>query len=275
MPYYHSGKSKLHYQEQGTGPALILIHGFRQDSSAWIDVLPTYSQFFRVLAVDMRGCGLSEGTEPGYVAKDIAFDVVALMDHLKLETAHVSGYSLGGCIALEMGIATPERVSTLSLHSTTAGGSIPSLDRWLELRRRVIMSGDTELDLATRLFSFFSPNFMNEHGDRVEAFLKRERESGTKFSPTGIPGQAHIGATFNARDRLHMIKAPTLITVGGADRTTLPSQSRELKNQIPHAEFVIVDGAGHFTMYECTEEFASISLGFLIKHSKNLTRRAA
>ena len=68
-------------------------------------------------------------------------------------------------------------------------------------------------------------------------------------------------------EKLATIKVPTLITCGGADRTTLPSQSRYLKKHIPGSELVIIDGAGHFAMYECNSEFISVSLGFLIKHS--------
>ena len=77
MPYFRSKEGlKLHYQEHGRGQPLVLLHGFGQNASAWIDVLPEYARFFRVIAPDMRGAGQSDVPEPGYTMKDIAGVVV-------------------------------------------------------------------------------------------------------------------------------------------------------------------------------------------------------
>jgi pimeloyl-ACP methyl ester carboxylesterase len=58
-----------------------------------------------------------------------------------------------------------------------------------------------------------------------------------------------------------------LITVGTSDRVTLPERGRFLHQQIKGSEFIVFDGAGHFPLYQCTNEFCTVSLGFLLKHT--------
>jgi len=268
MSYYISSGLKLHYQEHGnhSGPPLILLHGFGQDSTAWIDPLPTYSKFFRVLVMDMRGCGLSEVPEPGYTPKDIASDVIALMDHLRLDKAHFSGFSLGGAVGMELGIANSKRLLSLSLHSTWEGGPCPSMRRWVDLRSRIIAANDPIVNIGTRVVSFFSPEFANAHEDRVDEFIKRAGSNPHPITPMGAQGHANACFLHDSRGRLDQISVATLVTVGSLDRATLPSQARYLHEHIRKSELVFIDGGGHFTPYQCPDEFVTISLGFLIKN---------
>lgn len=266
MPDYRSGSLRLHYQEHGRGEPLILLHGFAQDSSAWVDVLPAYSRFFRVLVMDMRGCGQSEVPEPGYSPKDLAADVISLMDHLDLKKAHFGGFSLGGAAGLELGIGHSDRLLSLSLHSTWEGGPCPSMRRWIEVRRRIIALNDPVVNVGTRIVSFFSPEFANAHEDRVEEFIRRFNANPHPITKKGADGHAEACLAHDVRNRLEHIKVPTLITVGTVDRATLPSQSRYLHEHIKGSELVFIDGCAHFTPFQATDEFVSVSLGFLVKN---------
>ncbi len=266
MPDYRSGGLRLHYHDQGRGEPLILLHGFAQDSSAWVDVVPAYSRFFRVLVMDMRGCGLSEIPEPGYSPKELAGDVIALMDHLNLKKAHFGGFSLGGAAGLELGVAHSDRLLSLSLHSTWEGGPCPSMRRWIEVRRRIIALNDPVLNVGTRIVSFFSPEFANAHEDRIDEFMRRFDANPHPISAKGADGHAQACLLHDVRSDLEIIKVPTLITVGTADRATLPSQSRYLHEHIKGSELVFMDGCAHFTPFQAPAEFVSISLGFLVKN---------
>jgi pimeloyl-ACP methyl ester carboxylesterase len=266
MPYYTSNGLKLHYEEHGHGTPLILAHGFAQDSTAWVDPLPVYARHFRVLALDLRGCGRSAIPEPGYSPKDLAGDVLALMDQLGLAKAHFSGFSLGGAVGQELGIAQSGRFHSLSLHSTWEGGPCPHMRRWIDVRTRAIATNDPVLNYGTRVVSFFSPEFVNAHEDRVDAFIARSLSNPHPLTPMGAQGHARAVLLHDARGRLHNITAPTLLTMGSMDRSTLPSQARYLHEQIAGSELIFIDGAGHFTPFQCPEEFVSISLGFLLKH---------
>jgi pimeloyl-ACP methyl ester carboxylesterase len=266
MPYYRSNGLQLHYEEYGEGEPLILQHGFGQDGSAWVDAIPTYARFFRVLAVDMRGCGRSEADEPGYSVADLAGDAVALMDHLAIGKAHYAGFSLGGALALELAIAHSDRLRSLSLHSTWQGGPCPHMSRWVTMRHRIIATNDPAVIDGTRLLNFFSPEFVDAHEDRVDEFFRRAADNPYPISVRAVDG--HVGASLrhDVRGRLERIAVPTLITVGSLDRTTLPSQARYLHDHIRGSELVIFDGSGHCTKFQCVDEFITVSLGFLIKH---------
>jgi len=266
MPKYYSQGLELNYHEHGRGEPLILLHGFAQDSTAWVDVVPNYSRFFRVLVMDMRGAGLSEVPEPGYTPQDLAADVIALMDHAQIGRAHFAGFSLGGAAGLELAIAHPDRLLSLSLHSTWQGGPCPSMARWVDVRRRIIALNDPVVNVGTRIVSFFSPEFCNAHEDRVEEFIQRASRNPHPSTPKGANGHAQACHLHDVRDRLQRISAPTLITVGTADRTTLPSQSRYLREHIAGSELVLLDGCAHYTLFQAKDEFLSVSLGFLLKN---------
>ena len=268
MPCYKSGNLTLHYEDHGAGEPLILLHGFAQDGSAWVDPLPSYARFFRVVVPDMRGCGRSGASAAGYTPSDVAGDVIALMDHLGVSSTHFGGFSLGGAVGLELAIAHSDRLLSLSLHSTWEGGPCPSMRRWIEVRRRIVTANDPVVNMGTRIVSFFSPEFANAHEDRVEEFVRRSSTNPYPISPEGVAGHAEACLKHDVRGRIDRITVPTLITVGSMDRSTLPSQARYLHEGIKDSELVIIDGCGHFTPFQSPGEFVSISLGFLIKHQK-------
>jgi pimeloyl-ACP methyl ester carboxylesterase len=266
VPFFHSAGLRLFYDEVGEGPPLILLHGFGQHGGCWADVLPTYARFFRVLVPDMRGCGRSEAGEPGFTTGDLALDVLALMDAAGAPEVHFSGWSLGGAVGVQLGIAHSDRLSSLTLNSSFAGGRTRYQRNWIEMRKRIILSGDRDLDIATRIIGFFSPDFVNEQPERIEEFRRRELANPYPGTEKGLAGQNQAAQQHEARDRLHLITAPTLITVGSADRTTLPAQSRLMHERITGSELVIFDGVGHFPQFQVSAEFCSVTLGFMMKH---------
>ena len=269
MPYYPAGGLRLYYEDHDAaraGSPLVLLHGFGTHGGAWSDTVEVYRQFFRVLVPDMRGCGRSEASAPGFTTSALADDIVALLDALAIPRAHFAGWSLGGAVGLALALHHPDRVSTLSLHSTFAGGRTEYQKNWIAMRRQIILSGNRELDLATRIIGFFSPEFVNEHPERIEEFRRRELANPYPGTEPGLTGQNMAAQQHDVRDRLEHIRVPTLITVGSADRTTMPSASRFMHERIRGSELVVFDNAGHFPMFQVRDEFASVSLGFLLKH---------
>jgi 3-oxoadipate enol-lactonase len=268
MPTYSSKGLEFYFEQQGDGTPLILLHGFGQHGGTWAPLMPAYARYFTVVAPDMRGCGRSQLAEPGFTAADLADDVVALMDHIGAERAHIAGWSLGGPVAIELALGHADRFASLSLHSTFAGGRDRYQANWVDMRRRIIASGDRELDFNTAIIGFFTPEFINARPDRIEEF--RQMLLSNPYPPTadGMAGQTGAARQFDARDRIASIRTPTLITVGSADRTTLPAQSRLMHEAIERAELFLFDGVGHFSHFQVREEFISISLGFMLKHER-------
>jgi pimeloyl-ACP methyl ester carboxylesterase len=268
LPRFASNGLNLYYEEHGKGEPLVLMAGFGQDPSAWAEQVDIFARYFRVILLDLRGAGPSDVPEAAFTPRDLADDVVNLMNLLGLERIHFGGFSLGGAVGMEFAIAHPEKLASLSLHSTwEATEPYPHFAQWIEIRQRIIAANDPVVNVGTRLVSFFSPEFVNERQDRIKLFIERARNNPTPITPKGIAAQGQACISHDVRGRLDRIRVPTLITVGTKDRTTLPASSEYLHRHIAGSEYVVINGAGHCTMFQAPEEFASISLGFLLKHA--------
>src|SRR5579864_2910940 len=98
----------LHYVRGGTGPAVILLHGFPEDWYAYHRVMPLLAKQFTVVAVDLRGIGGSAATAGGYDAANMAEDVHRLVEYLRLEHVYVVGHDIGGMVAYAFARRYPE-----------------------------------------------------------------------------------------------------------------------------------------------------------------------
>ena len=117
--YFNSGGVKIRYVMRGQGEPVIMLHGFIFSAkSNWIEggVFEALSQDYRVVALDLRGHGESgKPHDAGSYGLKMINDVLRLMDHLKIERAHMIGYSLGGILALKLIEVAPERLLSLVL----------------------------------------------------------------------------------------------------------------------------------------------------------------
>ena len=143
----------IHYQQDGDGDDVILIHAFTSNLSVWAlsGIVPTLACDYRVTAYDLRGHGLSGVTRRGYNSKQMANDLAQLHRELDLGTAHLVGHSFGGVIAMHAALDHPEMVSSVTLSDTYFPGLRhlePEMDRtevWTDLRDQLREFG-TEMD---------------------------------------------------------------------------------------------------------------------------------
>lgn len=109
----------LHYQQKGEGDDIILVHGITSCIAQWyMKIFPELAKNYRVTIYDLRGHGLSEVTQSGYDSETMARDLLALMDHLGIDKAHLVGHSFGGGISLHLALMHPERVRRIVLLDT-------------------------------------------------------------------------------------------------------------------------------------------------------------
>jgi pimeloyl-ACP methyl ester carboxylesterase len=115
--FFNSNGVRLRYVEQGSGPPIVLLHGLTGTLDRHFianGVFATLAKDHRAIAVDLRGHGKSDKPhEPAAYGEEMARDVVRLLDHLKVQRAHVLGYSLGAMIAGRLATLHPERVASL------------------------------------------------------------------------------------------------------------------------------------------------------------------
>ncbi len=107
-----SGNAELFYTEQGEGFPLMIIHGLFGSADNWRTLSKKFAETYRVIALDLRNHGRSPHIE-GMSYEAMAADVLALMDKLGLEKAHILGHSMGGKVAMQLALNQPERVEKL------------------------------------------------------------------------------------------------------------------------------------------------------------------
>lgn len=120
----------LHYVRGGTGPAVILLHGFPQDWYEFRQVMPRLATGFTVIAVDLRGIGGSKATPGGYDAANMAEDIHQLAQHLKLERAYVVGHDLGGIVAYAFARLYPKETRGVMILDVP----LPGIEPWEDVK---------------------------------------------------------------------------------------------------------------------------------------------
>ena len=108
------GPVNLHYRTAGTGPVVVLLHGFLQHSLMWHAIGPILTERFTVIALDQRGVGMSSITADGYDGTTMAGDLKGLLDAIGVEKAYVTGYDLGTRTAAAFARDYPERVERVA-----------------------------------------------------------------------------------------------------------------------------------------------------------------
>jgi pimeloyl-ACP methyl ester carboxylesterase len=120
----------LHYVRGGTGPAVILLHGFPQDWYEFHQVMPPLATMFTVIAADLRGIGGSKATPGGYDAANLAEDIRQLAQHLNLESAYIVGHDLGGIVAYAFAGLYPEKARGVMILDVP----LPGIEPWEDVK---------------------------------------------------------------------------------------------------------------------------------------------
>lgn len=262
MPKQCINNVNLHFELQGDGSPLVLLHGLQGDMSNFDRMMPTLAERHRVLAFDQRGSGWSDKPAEPYTMALYADDTARLMDALGIERAHVLGMSMGGMIAQEFALRHAERLNGLILGCTTPGGpkaakletgareqTYEKVDLPAEERaRRLAEAGLTQTFLRS------NRRVLNE---LIEARRKR---------PLNVDALERRMAAIDAHDafdRLGDIRAPTLIITGRPDSIINADNSQILAERIPNARFEVLEPAGHLFWMEKPHQTMDLVLAFL------------
>src|SRR5690349_16298459 len=122
MAFVDNHGAKIYWDEQGTGEPVLLIMGLGYPSYLWHRTRPTLAARYRTIALDNRGVGRSDVPPGPYPIALMASDAAAVLDAAGIESAHIFGMSMGGMIAQEFALQYPQRVRSLILGCTAAGG---------------------------------------------------------------------------------------------------------------------------------------------------------
>jgi pimeloyl-ACP methyl ester carboxylesterase len=246
------------YEDVGTGPAIVLVHGFPHDRSLWASQLGALPVPMRTLACDLRGFGESGGVATSI--DDYADDIAAWMRGLDIANAVIAGVSMGGYIAFAMWRRHRELIRALVLSDTRAGADDEKGRAKRNEQIELVNERGSEV-LADQLIAGMvgksTRDQRPEMTERVHAMIER------------APARGIVGALTAMRDRpdstamLPSIDVPTLITVGDEDVLTPPSESRAMHDAIPRSHLQIIQGAGHLANLERPATFNHVLGEFL------------
>jgi 2-succinyl-6-hydroxy-2,4-cyclohexadiene-1-carboxylate synthase len=244
-----SGEPRLAVERQGSGPPVVLVHGFTQTGRCWGDLPARLASHAEVLAVDAPGHGRSAATVADLWA---TADLVAAAVE---RPATVVGYSMGARMALHLALAHPDVVARLVLISGTAGID-DARDR--ADRRRA------DEALASRIEAIGVPAFLDGWLARPlfaglpdDARDRAERETNTAAGLAASLRTAGTGTQAPLRGRLAELSKPTLVVAGAAD-PKFTALARRLADGIAAARLAVVEGAGHTVHREQPDRFATL-----------------
>lgn len=256
----------MHFLDKGEGPVLVFGHSYLWDNTMWAPQVDVLSQHYRCIVPDLWSHGQSESApEKTRSLRDYADDILALIDHLNIETFSVIGLSVGGMWGAELALKAPARVQSLVLMDTFIGYEpevthakyFAMLDTIAELQAVPAPM----VDVITPMF--FARNAAEETPELVTQF---------RAHLASLKGQQAVDVTrigrmvFGRRDTfddVEKLTLPTLVMVGAEDTPRPPLEAQLMHDAIDGSKYVVIPAAGHISNLEQAEFVTNHLVEFL------------
>lgn len=241
--FFNSNGVQLRYVEEGKGDPIVLVHGYTSNiERSWIEtgVLANLAKDFHVIAFDNRGHGKSDKPhDPKAYGDQMSKDIVRLLDHLKIQRAHIVGYSMGGVIVAKLLTSSPDRFLTATL------GGNAGRRNWTSENDKAaeVEAEETESGSFRRLVLLVAPT------DRPAPSDEEIRERSKQIIAYGNDPIALAALVRSRREQavtdaqMATIHVPTLAVVGSEDPAL--RNVNQLKMAMPSLKVVVVQGAVH------------------------------
>ncbi len=260
MPFAPITGGEISYEIHGDGPPLLLVAGLGGMGSYWRPQIERYSKQYRVITYDHRGCGKSTRSETEYTVEQMSSDLLQLMDHLNLDSAHFVGHSTGGAIGQTIAIDHPNRLRSLVLYASWTRTD-PFMRRVMETRKCLLETAGVEAYIKATPVFLYPDWWINQETAKLEAL---DTATLANFPSARIAvSRCQAVIDFDRVDGLGLIKAQTLVVCAKDDFLTPLYFSKELANRIPNAKLAVLEGGGHATSQVFPDPFDDTILGFL------------
>ncbi len=272
MPKVDIGDAEIHYEESGQGDPIMFVPGLGGGGTVWNQQIPAFSDAYRTIVHDHRGCGQSTYSRIDYSVDQMADDAIRLMDRLGIERVHWVGHSTGGAMGQTVAQEHPDRLASLVLSATWAGQD--SYFNRAFAARRAVLSTSGAADYARQsILTLLPPWYITQNPERIDEL---EGHLGGGDQPVEIM-QSRIDAicAYDRRAGMGDIKAPTLVIVAADDMVTPRYLSDELAENIPGAEKVVIPTGGHFVIHVETDAYNSAVRDFIDRHPMQSGGRAS
>lgn len=251
---------ELVYDNVGSGPAVLLLHGYPFNRSMWREQADALKANYRVITPDLRGLGESSATQEPATMDKMAEDVAALLDELQVERAVLGGLSMGGYVAFAFYSRFQTRVRALILADTRPQADTDEAKRdRLSQAQKILKEGMESIadDFMKKVLTPATLYQRPEITERVRAMIVTTKPQGAASALRGM------AARRDQTDLLPEIAAPTLIIVGNEDRLTPPRDAELMHKEVRGSRLEIIEGASHLSNLEQPEKFNRAVKDFL------------
>lgn len=250
--------ARIHYQDAGSGPVVILLHGLGGDMSNWAMTVAPLAQKYRVIVPDQIGFGRSDKPMLNYRIGTMVDFLDGFYKELKIERATLVGNSLGGWISAAFALAHPQKVDRIVLVDS-AGFAVPK-----DMDARVINGLNPSTRDAVRLMMplvFYNKQIYGSDA-AIDMMFTRRVTAGDGYTIQRIIDSIVRGEDV-LDNRLAGLKHPTLIIWGREDLLTPLAMGERFKKEISHSELIVFDKCGHVPQLEQAAQFNAALLKFL------------
>ena len=259
MPELSFQGQKLSFFVAGTGPSLVFLHGFCEDSRIWDPFVTHFQKNHQVICIDLPGFGQSNPVS-GITIRDMASAVHAVVEELQLSNFVLTGHSMGGYVALAYAQAWPATLRGLGLfHSHPYPDSEEKKEGRMKSIQFINRNGSA-LYIAQLIPTLFAPAFAKNNLELIDELIARA----CKYNPEGITHA--LRAMYQRPDRsqaLQQAPFPVLFLIGTEDET-IPAEWSKRQTALPSVSSIhYLDGVGHMGMFEATEKTIEIFEEFL------------
>ena len=253
MPTLDRDGVDIYYEVHGSGPVILLSHGYSSTSAMWRGQVAPFSKSHTLVTWDMRGHGQSDYPEDQtqYSEEHTVADMAAILDAVGAKEAIIGGLSLGGYMSLAFHLAHPDRTRALLIIDTGPGF------------KKDEPRNDWNANAERTAKKYAEEGLGPLDGATAERRTARHRNArGLELAARGMLAQRDARVINSLPD----IKVPSLVIVGAEDSNFLVAADY-MANKIPGAEKVVIPGAGHAANIDKPKTFNAAVLEFLKKHS--------
>jgi len=250
---------RVHFVEQGTGPAMVLVHGFAGQTASYAQLMPLLAQDYRVIAVDLKGFGYSErDAAAGLSQSDQVAMLRALLGKLGVARATFVGHSMGGAVVQRLAATCPEMVQALVLIASVASDERFPHGPLAALILRPFLPVLANV-VATRLLDglFYDRSVLTQ--EMREEYVRPAHIKGSMAGLLAMMRDSRDDPPIDAA----AITKPVLLLYAAHDRVVPLSVAQRVRERIPQARLVVIDRAAHMLLAERPRECADAILSFL------------
>ncbi len=254
----------IYHLVEGAGEPLLLCNGIAMSAASWEVIARPLAKRYRVVRFDFRGQLMSPGAPPRDAGEHVD-DVVALLDELEIDRAHLVSTSFGGAVAAMVAARRPDRVrSLISIASADGFDDVMAgeVARWRQGCVDSLETGDRGLISDVLEPVVYSAEYLATH--RAERAQRRAQIGALPESWfEGLIGLLDSTGSVTLTDELGSIRCPTLIVAAELDGFIPSARTRALADGIAGARFEVIEGAGHAVVVEQHRRIVELCLEFL------------